>query len=287
MAPTIRRVLPCLFLLVAALLNAETSSQPAEVQITLGQAIAPLYGPWKFTIGDSPTDPRTGKPLWAEPDFDDSHWETVDLAPKQGAIDPNVGTSGYAPGWTARGHAGYFGYAWYRIRVRCQGQNGQPLGLLGPANVDDVYQVFSDGELLGGFGDFTRRLPVAYSAKPFMFQLPERRNELNGTRVLAFRLWMDPATLVSTPDVGGMHDPPLLGDAGIVALDYQSNWVELLRAFLAFAFSMLVFGLLAVVAFTLILFDRSDPAYFWIGLLFLAILRSTGGRKSYPPPLLN
>jgi hypothetical protein len=41
----------------------------------------PLYGPWRFTVGDSPIDPRTGQPLWAEPGFDDSHWETVDLTP--------------------------------------------------------------------------------------------------------------------------------------------------------------------------------------------------------------
>ena len=69
----------------------------------------PLFGPWKFTVGDSPIDPKTGKPLCAEPDFDDSQWEMVDLTPKNGAI-PNGGSSGYVPGWTARGHPGrYFG----------------------------------------------------------------------------------------------------------------------------------------------------------------------------------
>lgn len=45
----------------------------APVPITLGQSVVPLYGPWKFHIGD---DPR-----WADPSFDDSQWETVDLIP--------------------------------------------------------------------------------------------------------------------------------------------------------------------------------------------------------------
>ena len=44
--------------------------QPDHIaHITLGQAAVPLYGPWKFTVGDSPIDPKTGKPLWAESDF--------------------------------------------------------------------------------------------------------------------------------------------------------------------------------------------------------------------------
>jgi hypothetical protein len=59
------------------------SSADSIAHVTLGQAAVPLFGPWKFTVGDSPIDPSTGKPLWAEPDFDDSHWETVDLTPKE------------------------------------------------------------------------------------------------------------------------------------------------------------------------------------------------------------
>ena len=65
-----------------------TNSSSARVQpsdgiahITLGQSVLPLNGPWKFTIGDSPIDPATHQPLWSEPAFDDSHWETVDLTP--------------------------------------------------------------------------------------------------------------------------------------------------------------------------------------------------------------
>jgi len=89
----------------------QASGTHPVANIKVGQSAIPLYGPWKFTVGDSPIDAATHQPLWAEPSFDNSHWETVDLTPEAGAIDPIGGWSSYVPGWTARGHAGYWGYA--------------------------------------------------------------------------------------------------------------------------------------------------------------------------------
>jgi len=117
--------------------------------VTIGQSAARLYGPWKFAVGDSPLDPATHQPLWAEPGFDDSKWENVDLTPKDGSFDPTAGYSGYVPGWTAKGHPGYWGYAWYRIRVRLNAQPGEKLALAGPSDVDDGYQLFANGTVLG------------------------------------------------------------------------------------------------------------------------------------------
>ena len=53
--------------------SSSVRSQPSDgiAHITLGQSVYPLNGPWKFTIGDSPIDPETHQPLWAEPNFDD------------------------------------------------------------------------------------------------------------------------------------------------------------------------------------------------------------------------
>ena len=84
--------------------------------------------PWAIR----PIDPATHAPLWAQPGFDDSQWETVDLTP-QGVLDPLGGFSDYVKGWTARGHAGYSGYAWYRIRVQVAAQPGEKLALAGPS----------------------------------------------------------------------------------------------------------------------------------------------------------
>src|SRR5690242_7022382 len=79
----------------------------AATEILLGRPAAALNGPWKFRTGD---DAR-----WADPDFDDSGWQSVDLTPAAGAHDPDVGLTDYVPGWMERGHPGYHGFAWYRL----------------------------------------------------------------------------------------------------------------------------------------------------------------------------
>jgi hypothetical protein len=242
-----------------------------SAQITLGQSAVPLYGPWKFTVGDSPLDPLTHAPLWAEPGFDDSKWETVDLRPGEGSMDPNSGFTRFVPGWTAKGHPGYWGYAWYRILVHLQGSPGEALALTGPADVDDVYQVFDNGRLVGSFGNFTGSTPVVYYSQPMMFPLsqPAGANPSSFTRVLAFRVFMQPSTLTSQPDVGGFKQAPELGEAGAVAAGYQIHWLEVVRSYAPLVVQALLFALLAAMVFSLTLFDRSDHVYLWMGAVFL------------------
>jgi hypothetical protein len=253
---------------------APSQSDVAEqgiAEISLGQSAIPLYGPWKFTVGDSPINPKTGQPLWAEPDFDDARWETVDLTPKEGSFDPFLGSSGYVPGWAAKGHPGYWGYAWYRIRVHLQERPGEKLALAGSSNVDDAYQVFDNGELVGSFGDFTGSTPVVYSTQPMMFpsRQPAGGKPGSSTRVLAFRVWMEPNTLTNQLDAGGFHTAPVLGEAGAVAASYQIGWLELIRSFASLAVQALLFALLAAMAFSLRLFDRSERVYLWMGAVLL------------------
>ena len=159
-------------LLLAAFAQAQVEPAPEMTHVTLGPSVVPLYGPWKFTVGDSPVDPATHTLLWAQPGFDDSQWETVDLTPR-GILDPLGGFADYVKGWTARGHAGYSGYGWYRIRVQVAAQPGEKLALAGPSYVDDAYQLFSDGTLVGSFGKFTGAQPTFYFTQPMMFNLPD------------------------------------------------------------------------------------------------------------------
>jgi hypothetical protein len=116
--------------------------------LTIGRAVYPLNGPWKFQIGDSPIDPAANTPLWAEPGFDDSNWETMDLTSTEGASVPVVGSPGYVPGWTRRGHPGYLGWAWYRLRVPVMVEAGRRIAIDGPFWVNDAFQLYADGELL-------------------------------------------------------------------------------------------------------------------------------------------
>src|ERR1700733_9381990 len=257
------------WLVLGVYAQAQVESAQGTTHVTLGPSVVPLYGPWKFTAGDSPVDPATNSPLWAEPGFDDSHWETVDLTP-QGVLDPLGGFSDYVKGWTARGHAGYSGYAWYRIRVQVAAQPGEKLALAGPSYVDDAYQLFSDGALVGTFGTFTGAQPTFYFTQPMMFDLPQA-SAADPIRVLAFRLWMSPNTVVSQADTGGLHTAPLLGDASAVLAGYQLHWLEPVRAQVAVTIDGLLFFLLAIVSYSLTRFDRSDPVYVWMGSVFLLL----------------
>src|SRR5678816_3442889 len=63
-----------------------------------------LDGPWRFRTGDDPH--------WADPDTDDSSWESIDLTPLPGSHDGDVGLPDYIGGWMSQGHPGYTGYAW-------------------------------------------------------------------------------------------------------------------------------------------------------------------------------
>jgi hypothetical protein len=246
--------------------------KPAE-RIVLGQSAVPLYGPWKFTVGDSPIDPVTHQPLWAQSGFDDSHWETVDLTPKSGAQNPITGLSGNVPGWTARGHAGYWGYAWYRIRIDVDSGPGVHLALAGPSQVDDAYQAFDNGRLVGAFGDFSSRKPINNYAQPMMFPLPQAvgGSSTASTRVISFRVWMQPQTLIQPSEVGGFESAPVIGEAAAVAAVHHVLFDELVRAYLWLPIEAMVFGLLGLLALSLAFFDRSDRVYLWIGGLLLMI----------------
>src|ERR1700677_816476 len=270
--------------------GAAASPQPADstspwpsVHLRLGHSAFPLNGPWRFSVGDSPLDASTGKPLWADPNFDDSMWETVDLTPPEGSYEPLGGTAGYVPGWTTRGHQGYWGYAWYRLRVDLEtadaAAQAERLAIEGPQDFDDVFQVYANGSLLGGFHNFSGKSPATYYSTPTLFPLPppvsntavaeagssgKSRNE-----VIAFRVWMGPGTLLTQPDAGGLHNPPVLGEAGAVGADYQLRWLELVREYSTDAALGLLFARMAVGAFSLVLFDRTDRVYLWIGGVFL------------------
>jgi len=232
-------------------------------RITIGRSRAPLYGPWRFYAADSPVDPVTKVPLWAEPGFDDSKWEIVDLTPRgAGTADPN-----YVPGWTAQGHRDHWGYGWYRLQLDIDSNTSKRLALAGPASVDDAYEVYANGKRLGSFGDFRNGRPVTYYSQPMIFPL----DLVPGSNhiVLAFRVWVEPNTLATSVDGGGLRSAPAIGDAEAITAEYRLRWLTLIRNYSPFILNAALYGLLALVSFSLILFDRSDKVYLWIGSVFM------------------
>jgi hypothetical protein len=250
-------------------------------QLSLGQSVVPLNGPWKFQIGDSPVDPATHAPQWAEAGYDDSGWETVSLTPRPGSFDPFDGDPRYVPGWTAKSHPGYTGWAWYRLRVPVSSAPGERLALAGPVQVDDGYQVFVNGKLLGSYGVFRGpgEDPVVYRTQPAMFTLPDlalsnSAHAATATELLAFRVWMGSMGLLHSPDAGGLRYAPLLGESGAIAAQIQLEWLELACQSAYHPFEAGLFLLLAIVAASLLLFDRSDPVYLWLaGVLVLTTVQ--------------
>ncbi|HTX77432.1 MAG TPA: SpoIIE family protein phosphatase [Terracidiphilus sp.] len=248
--------------------HAQGSSSPAAssapaTQVTLGRSLVELKGPWKFHIGDNPR--------WADPNFDDSQWETVLLAPKSRSFDPISGVSGYVPGWTAKDHPGYWGYAWYRIRVQVNAHPGESLALVSTANVDDIYQVFANGTLLGSFGKFpgNGKTPTTYYSQPMLFPLPQVQTAGTKTLVLALRVWMGAADLVQAPDAGGFHNAPLLGQVDAASATYQLGKLQYVRTYGSNAIEAALFLLLAIMACSLVLLDRHDHVYWWLAGVFL------------------
>lgn len=256
-----------LFLLL--LLGCACAAAPAaagEAPLQLGYSTVALNGPWRFHTGDDLQ--------WADPAFDDSGWERVDLTAPAGARDDDVGLTGFVPGWAARGHAGYVGYAWYRLRIAVRPPVGRVLALAAPFVVDSAYQVYANGQLLGGLGDFRGAVPTAYGFHhPRVLALPPDLAR-GGTMLLAVRTWMGPWN-ASDPVGGGIHIAPLIGERAAVIDHYRLQWLEVVEGYIVDAVEGLLFLFLAVAVVALRPFDRANRAYGWMAaaLLLLAVVR--------------
>ncbi|NML22022.1 glycoside hydrolase [Pseudoflavitalea sp. G-6-1-2] len=231
------------------------------------KTIITLNGPWKFKTGDDRQ--------WAQPNFNDLEWETVDLTAPPGAHDGDVGLSGYVPGWTARGYSTYSGYAWYRMTVSVESVADLHLALAGPPAVDDAYQLFIDGALAGSAGDFSGAVPVTYSIQPRMFLLPDSVKK-DKQVTIAFRVWMSAATLTQGADLGGIHIAPDLGDKNSIERRYQFQWNQSIKGYIVEIVEPVIFLLLAISIVVLFrnMQPRRSPKWFVVALVLLALVRA-------------
>ena len=254
MGRNILRIAPVLCLLLASPLPSHAAGQQA-VSIVLGHSTALLDGPWKFQTGD---DTR-----WSDPAFDDSGWEAMDLSAPPDANDGDVGMTPYTSGWTAKGHPGYQGYAWYRIHLSVTPPAGETLALLGPWDVDSAYQVYANGTLLGGVGDFSGAAPVAHSNHyPLLLELPPDIAR-GGAMTLAIRVWMGPWA-VAAPGAGGIHIAPAIGGKDAIAAQYRVQWLKIFEGYAVDVVPALLFFLMALMALCLWPLDRMDRTYPWL-----------------------
>lgn len=249
-----------------SLLTREPAS--AGALMAFGPGALALNGPWKFHVGDD-----LG---WASTSFDDSAWEPVDLTPLPGAHDGDQGLTNYTEGWSARGHRGYDGFAWYRMRVQVADSGAESLWLAGPALVDNAYQLYVNGHLIGGIGDFSRTPLGVFGIHPRLFALPRELMVANGNELSAV-IAMRVASLkgISAPiGGGGVHIAPVLGTEAGVRDRYRLQWLEKAEAFAVDATEAVFFLLLAVLALSMLPFDPKDHFSVWIAAV-LTLLAAT------------
>lgn len=251
--------------------TAGTSSAPIShwaEQVVLGSSSVELNGPWKFHNGDDLE--------WAQPEFNDSGWPSMDLTPPPGSYDPFLGTSGFMPGWTVLGDAGYAGYAWYRLKVNVQYDPGLSEGGLEikmPDDIDDAYQMYVNGQLIGEFGHFTPSGVQTYLSLPRTLALP--KGIKSGQITFAIRVWMDPSTPLTNPDAGGLHGPPVLGQAGPIERMLRLDWDAVNHSQLSRFLELAVLLLAILVAMVLFWLDRKEKAYLWLGLACAGVALQT------------
>lgn len=221
-----------------------------------------LDGTWRFHTGD---DPR-----WAAAGIDDSGWQTMDLTAPPGQHDGDVGLPDYVGGWSAHGHPGYHGYAWYRRTVKVPGTSAS-WDILGPTLVDDGYALYWNGRLLGGSGRLGPD-PRLVSTRPLRFALPA--DAAGTTGVLANRTYML-ARSGPSADSGGMHTAPILAPRPTSDALHRAQWRRTIAGYIVDAVEPA--AMLAVIALALAFGSRSNRKGF---LVFACIaLALTAARR--------
>jgi hypothetical protein len=208
-----------------------------------------LDGRWRFHTGD---DPR-----WARVDADDSSWETIDLTAPPGSHDGDVGLPDYVGGWMAQGHPGHHGYAWYRRAVSVPAGR-ESWDILGPTLVEDGYELYWNGRLLGGSGRIGPD-PRLVGTRPLRFALPPDAAGNQG--VLAIRAFMRPRSAPSA-DGGGLHSAPLLAPRPIGDALHRVQWERTIAGYIVDAIEPL--AMLALIGLALWCRSRSSHREFLI-----------------------
>ncbi len=136
----------------------------ATVDAQSWERLLNLKGKWKFSIGDDQSRSKF--------DYNDKDWEEI-----------RVPSS-----WEDEGFYGYNGYAWYRkhftISASLKGRNFT----LRLGRIDDVDEVYINGNLVGFSGVFPPDYQTAYSAWR-EYNLPEKYLNFNKENVISVRVY--------------------------------------------------------------------------------------------------
>jgi hypothetical protein len=242
-APTQPKSTPATSAAPAATAASASPAAPSSIRTVLD-----LNGPWRFQQGDDLE--------WAEPGFDDSHWQTVILSEPL----------------TAQGIDSYTGYGWYRMRLGPQqlaqfksASANAPVELLVSSNSIGQLDVFVNGLEADHTRGMTERQAM-YQSPPFVVRL--YGVNATGTAVVAIRSWAGPPYTVGR----GLIEKIELGTdddiADRLAMAIGRQWNEHVTAALVVTFLFLCVAVLGAALYT---WQRHHAEYLWLALLCLSV----------------
>jgi hypothetical protein len=201
-----------------------------------------LDGPWQFQTGDDMA--------WANPGFDDSHWEQIDISRP----------------WGDQGHWAYAGYAWYRRQIEFKTEpDGAVVVSLFVPDAGCAYEVFWNGRLIGRTGRKFPLPPEVDDMPPALFQLG---GEERG--VLAFRVLTRLQDTTTNGDELGLINVPRLGNGeAIRSLAAQVRAETLKRESLDIG-QMAIYAQLLLVGVVVWARNRERKLLFWMAVFFLS-----------------
>ena len=201
------------------------------------QTATSLNGLWRFSSDDNPH--------FSETHYDDSDWALL-------RSDQS---------WTAQGHGGLRGFAWYRFEIEMPAGGGNKSLLL--PGINSGYQCFFDGQLIRTEGFFP---PVtARYSMPDLIELPTGSQTSAETHTVALRVWFDPR--LDGSDEGGPDGSSVslsaLGSTELLKGNL-SDFLALRRQRATVEFGLaLLFLLAGTMCLPLFLIQRSSREYLW------------------------
>jgi len=144
-----------------------------------------LRGTWKFSIGDNE--------MWKSSDYNDGNWENM-FVPSS---------------WEDEGYPGYEGFAWYRKKIILNSEHRQKHLYLNLGYIDDVDEVYVNGNFVGFGGSFPPHYFTAHHLER-KYAVPDQYWNYDGENSIAIRVF-------NAEMSGGI----LRGQIGIYELDYQ------------------------------------------------------------------
>jgi len=147
--------------LIILLLSASGKAFVSEDKLVRLQG---LEGKWQFSIGMNEE--------WISPKFNDSNWESIKVP---------------SP-WEDEGFNGYNGYAFYRKNITISSNYKDHMLYLNIGYIDDVDEVYLNGNKIGSTGSFPPNYSTAYNAER-IYYIPAEYINFDGSNLIAVKVY--------------------------------------------------------------------------------------------------